>query len=77
MYEVVARNLALETLDKGLGLAMWKTGEAYEDIKFLAHHINKHLFTALHNLNGIECNNADKSCDGKLVNMRESYLFQV
>ena len=48
---------------------MWKTGDAYEDIKFLAHQINENLFTALHNIDGIECNNADKSCDEKLVNV--------
>lgn len=54
--------------DKGLGLALWKTGDAYEDIKFLAHHTNEKLYTALNNVNGNECNNDDKSCDGKMVN---------
>ena len=62
--------------DKGLGLALWKTGDAYEDIKFLAHHINENLFTALHNVNFIECNNDDKSCDEKLVNYFKSCVLQ-
>ena len=54
-------------LDQGLGLAMWKTGDTYKDIKFLANQINDALYTALNNFHGNECNNADKSCDGKLV----------
>ena len=47
---------------------MWKTGDQYEDIKFLARHISENLFTALHNPDQLECNNDDKSCDGILVN---------
>ena len=56
--------------DSGLGLAMWKTGDQYEDIKFLVSHTNENLFTALHNPDNNECNNDDKSCDGILVNKR-------
>ena len=63
----------------GLGLAMWKTGDQYEDIKFLARHISENLFTALHNPDQLECNNDDKSCDGILVNKTnfKSVIFYV
>ena len=65
--------IALENLvhcipDSGLGLAMWKTGDQYEDIKFLASHTNENLFTALSNPDKLACNNDDMSCDGVLVN---------
>ena len=67
--------------DSGLGLAVWKTGDQYEDIKFIASHTNESLFTALHNPNNSACNNDDMSCDGILVNktnfivLGDLYLF--
>ena len=66
--KIALENLAHCIPDRGLGLAMWKTGDQYEDIKFLARHISANLFTALHNPDKLECNNDDKSCDGILVN---------
>ena len=56
---------------------MWKTGEQYEDIKFLARHISENLFTALHNPDQLECNNDDKSCDGILVNFKSVVLCEL
>ena len=51
---------------KGLGLAIWDTAELYEDIKYLAGALNNHIYTALNNGNGQECD--DKaSCSGKLL----------
>lgn len=59
--------------DRGLGLAVWKSAEAYEDIKYIARHgpFEQHstVYTALNNENEEVCNTDDgkTQCDGKLI----------
>ena len=58
--------------DRNLGLAVWKTAEEYEDIKYISeHHANwEYLWTALNNENEEDCNTDHgqyTNCDDKLV----------
>ena len=57
--------------DRGLGLAVWKSAEAYEDIKYMTKsNLNKaEVYTALNNENEEDCNTDDGNtdCDGKLI----------
>ena len=65
--------------DRGLGLAVWKSAEAYEDIKYLANNVpwKEHsyvgyadFYTALNNENEEACNtdhHGKTDCDGKLI----------
>ena len=57
--------------DRNLGLAVWKSGEAYEDIEYLSYYYanGEELYTALNNENNEECNtdNGNTDCDGKLI----------
>ena len=54
----------------GLGLALWKGADGYEDVKSLAYYLNKSLVSALTNNKKVECNglyNSTTSCDAQLV----------
>ena len=60
--------------DRGLGLAVWKSPEAYEDIKYIAKHCpfekDATVYTALNNENEEACNtdhHGKTDCDGKLI----------
>ena len=58
--------------DHDLGLAVWKTAEAYEDIKYIASnspHGKGEVYTALNNENEEDCNtdHGNDNCDGKLI----------
>ena len=55
--------------DRGLGLAVWKSAEAYEDVKYIASHNGAEVYTALNNENEEDCNTDDgkTQCDGKLI----------
>ena len=57
-----------------LGLAVWKSAEAYEDIKYIAryspHGEKAEVYTALNNENEEDCNTDHgqyTNCDGKLI----------
>ena len=65
MKKVTCRPLS----DQGLGLASWKTENTYLDLAFISKVLSRRLWTALNNQNGEYCNNDDRSCDGKLVNV--------
>ena len=50
----------------GMGLAMWHTAELYEDIKYLAFKADADLYTALSNIDNVDCATKD-DCHGKLI----------
>ena len=61
----------------GLGLALWKGVERYEDVKFIANNLNRQLITALNNADGNDCNgfyDSITSCDAQLVKMNTSTI---
>ena len=49
-----------------MGLAMWHTAELYEDIKYLANKADADLYTALSNVDKVDCATKDV-CHGKLI----------
>ncbi len=62
--------------DASLGLAMWDTADAYEDIKFIAGDINQKVYTALWNPLKNKCS-SKSACDTKLVSTSNyALIFQ-
>ena len=51
--------------DLGLGLAIWKGEEPYQDVSYISANSGLDLFTALNNELLKDCSNGD--CSGKLV----------
>ena len=51
---------------QGMGLAIWRTEESYNDIQYIVKEINEDVYTALTNPKEYECK--DETCTGKLVN---------
>ena len=54
----------------GLGLALWKGAERYEDVKYIANNLNEQLITALNNDDLNDCSgfyDSTTSCDAQLV----------
>ena len=51
---------------KGLGLAVWRTEEKYQDMRLLAETLGETLFTALHNSLRRDCHSVE-ACDSQLV----------
>ena len=54
-------------IGRGMGLAMWKTKNTYEDIQDIVEEIGEDVYTALTNPNQNKCSNQE--CDGKLVSI--------
>ena len=51
---------------KGLGLAVWRTEEEYQDMRFLAETFDESVFTALSNSLRRDCHSVEE-CDSQLV----------
>ena len=52
--------------DLDLGLAVWRTEEEYQDMRFLMETLGESLFTALSNRHRMDCDSVE-DCDGRLV----------
>ena len=61
------------TAGLGLGLAMWKGTEAYEDVKYISSTSNKEFYTALNNDDKQTC--VDWDCTAKLVMKSTENLY--
>ena len=65
LHRLAREVIAYNPSDLGLGLAIWKGEEPYQDVSYISANSNLDLFTALNNEKLKDCSNGD--CSGRLV----------